>query len=67
MKFQERLIEELKASKYTQKEIANALGITESNLTNWKKGENAPSLETFYRLCVLLEVSADYLLGIDDA
>ena len=66
MKFQQRLIEELKASKYTQKEIANALGITESNLTNWKKGENAPSLETFYRLCVLLEVSADYLLGIKE-
>ena len=66
MKFQQRLTEELKASKYTQKEITNALGITESNLTNWKKGENAPSLETFYRLCILLEVSADYLLGIDD-
>ncbi|MBQ3505377.1 MAG: helix-turn-helix transcriptional regulator [Clostridia bacterium] len=66
MKFQQRLIEELKASKYTQKEIANELGITESNLTNWKKGENVPSLETFYRLCILLEVSADYLLGIAD-
>ena len=66
MKFQERLIQELKLSKYTQKEIAQKLRISESNITNWKKGENIPSLEVFYELCLLLEVSADYLLGIKD-
>ena len=66
MKFQERLIQELKFSKYTQKEIAQKLRISESNITNWKKGENIPSLEVFYELCLLLEVSADYLLGIKD-
>ena len=66
MKFQERLIQELKFSKYTQKEIAQKLRISESNITNWKKGENIPSLEVFYELCLLLEVSADYLLGLKD-
>ena len=66
MKFQERLIQELKFSKYTQKEIAQKLRISESNITNWKKGENIPSLEVFYELCLLLEVSAEYLLGIKD-
>ena len=64
MKFQERLIEELKNSKYTQKEIAEKLHISESNITNWKKGECLPSLEIFYQLCLLLDISADYLLGI---
>ena len=66
MKFQERLIEELKASKYTQKEIANELGITESNLTNWKKGENLPSVDMLYKLCKLLNENSDYLLGLED-
>ena len=66
MKFQERLIQELKTSKYTQKEIANKLHIAESNITNWKNGQNIPSLEVFYELCLLLEVSSDYLLGIEN-
>ena len=66
MKFQERLIMELQYSKFTQKEIAEKLGISEGNITNWKNGENLPSLEIFYELCNLLEVSADYMLGIDE-
>ena len=66
MKFQERITEELKYSKYTQKEIAEALHISQGNISNWKKGENIPSLEIFYRLCALLDVSADYLLGLKD-
>ena len=48
MKFQERLIMELQYSKFTQKEIAEKLGISEGNITNWKNGENLPSLEIFY-------------------
>jgi len=66
MKFRERLTEELKYSKLTQKQIAEKLNISEGNITNWKKGENLPSLDVFYALCVLLEVSSDYLLGITD-
>lgn len=66
MLFKERIIEAIKESKYTQKEIAKKLNITESNITNWKKGENLPSVEILYKLCVLLEESADYLLGLED-
>lgn len=65
MKFQDRIIDELKFSHYTQKEIAQKLGISEGNITNWKKGESLPSLEVFYELCQLLKISADYLLGIE--
>lgn len=65
-KFRERLIMELEYSKYTQKQIAEKLNISEGNITNWKNGDNLPSLEIFYELCVLLEVSADYMLGIEN-
>lgn len=65
MKFQERIVEELKFTQYTQKEIAQKLGISEGNITNWKKGTSLPSLEVFFELCELLNVSADYLLGIE--
>ena len=66
MKFCERLVVELKASTLTQKEIAEKLHIDAANITNWKKGTNIPSLEVFYELCKILDVSADYLLGLSD-
>jgi transcriptional regulator with XRE-family HTH domain len=66
MKFSERLVVELKSSALTQKEIAEKLHIDAANITNWKKGTNIPSLEVFYELCKILDVSADYLLGLSD-
>jgi transcriptional regulator with XRE-family HTH domain len=66
MLFQERVCEAIKNSGMTQKQIAEKLHIREGNITNWKKGLNLPSIEVFYQLCLLLDESADYLLGITD-
>ena len=66
MKFSERIAEAIKSSGLSQKEIAEKLNITESNITNWKNGENLPSVEVLFNLCKLLNESADYLLGLDD-
>lgn len=66
MKFSERLALELKGCKLTQKQIAEELGIDNSNITKWKRGEYLPSLDVFCKLCQLLDVSADYLLGLVD-
>lgn len=66
MQFHERFVAELKGGKLTQKELAKRLNMDQSNITKWKKGENVPSLEVFFELCEILEVSADYLLGLED-
>lgn len=66
MLFKERITEAIKFSGFTQKQIADKLGISEGNITNWKKGENLPSLDILYKLCVILDESSDYLLGLDD-
>lgn len=66
MKFSNRIKETIEASDYTQKQIAKILNISESNITNWKKGENLPSVDILYKLCLLLNESADYLLGLED-
>ena len=66
MKFSERIAEAIKSSGLSQKEIAVKLNISESNITNWKNGENLPSVEVLFNLCKLLNESADYLLGLDD-
>lgn len=66
MEFSNRFSEILKSCQYTQKQIAQKLGISEGNLSNWKKGTNLPSIDILYKLCVILDVSADYLLGLED-
>lgn len=66
MKFSERIAEAIKSSGLSQKEIAEKLNISESNITNWKNSENLPSVEVLFNLCKLLNESADYLLGLDD-
>jgi len=66
MKFQERIVQELKGSGLSQKEIANKLHIDPANITNWKKGKGFPSIQVLFELCQLLDVSSDYLLGLKD-
>ncbi len=66
MKFQERITEELNTCSLTQKEIAEILHIDPANITNWKKGKNVPSIQILYELCRLLNVSSDYLLGLEN-
>lgn len=66
MKFQERFLLELKHSLLSQKELAEKLNIDISNITKWKQGKSIPSLEVFYELCKIFDVSADYLLGLID-
>lgn len=63
--FASRIAAAIKASKYTQKELATELGISEGNITNWKKGDNLPSLETMCKLAILLGNKIDYLVGIE--
>lgn len=66
MKFAKRFSQVLKECGYSQKELAIQLNISESNITNWKKGENLPSVDMLYKLCKLLNESSDYLLGLED-
>lgn len=50
----------------TQKEVADELGITPSAYANYEQGLREPGLETFKKICEILDVSADYLLGLED-
>lgn len=66
MQFSERIKYVLDESQYTQKQIAQLLNISEGNITNWKKGDNLPSIDILYKLCLILKVSSDYLLGLEN-
>ena len=48
----------------TQKELAERIGTTESNINNYEKGRNKPTTDMLVKICLELDVSADWLLGL---
>lgn len=66
MKFTERFNEVLKYCGKTQTDIANAIHVRKQCVSDYKFGKSVPSIETLYLICDFLDVSADYLLGLDD-
>ena len=49
--------------KLTQKEVADALGISQPSYQQWENGKRSPSGETLEKLATYFNVSVDYLLG----
>lgn len=62
----ERLKQLRKERGKSQKEVAQALGITLSAYSNYEQGIREPNLQIFSEICKYFGVSADYLLGLED-
>lgn len=65
-KFQTRFIEALKYSEIKQVDLAKATNVSKQCISDYKSGKSTPSLDTLYLICKCLDVSADYLLGLQD-
>lgn len=65
-KFPERLKEARKAKKLTQKELATKLGLTDARITQYENGQGYPSAEVLYKICIELNVSMDWIMGMPD-
>ena len=61
--FQERLIEQRKLNKITQRQLAEYLQIAQPSYIRYENGSSEPSLETLVKLADYFDVSVDYLLG----
>lgn len=53
-------------SGYSQKEIAEKLGVSKSSVTNWIKGKNSPDVELVLPICRLLNISVREFYGEPD-
>lgn len=62
----DRIFELIKENKVTAKEVANATGLSPSNFTEWKKGNNKPGYGAVVKIAEYFGVSTDYLLGDTD-
>ena len=65
-KIQERLRECIKNCPLSQKEIANKIGISAQTISKYMKNNVFPALDTLAKLCKVLDVKSDYILGLCD-
>lgn len=61
----ERILELRKNKSMTQDELAGRMGITPQALSKWERGLSLPDVGLLANLCGVLDVSADYLLGVE--
>ncbi len=62
----ERLQQKRSGLKISQKEAAEAIGVSYSIISNYEKNERTPSLKKLMALANLYHCSVDYLLGIEN-
>ncbi|MBQ9914044.1 MAG: helix-turn-helix transcriptional regulator [Clostridia bacterium] len=61
-----RIADTIEDSDITIKEIAKKLGCSTKQITRWKKGEAEMGIYKLKIFCEILDVSADYIVGITD-
>ena len=66
MKFNEILKNLRKRRGLTQGELANALYISKSTICMYELGEREPDMETIIKIAKYLNVTIEYLLGVND-
>ncbi len=49
-----------------QNQLAKDLDISNASVSYWETGKQIPSAEVIFKLAKYFNVSADYLLGLDD-
>ena len=64
--FAKRLRELRKEKGLSQVELGEHLGYGYTAISSYETGRNEPSYTDLIRICKILDVSADYILGISD-
>lgn len=57
----------LKQKKMTQKNLAEALQLSQTAVTNWMKGKNAPDIDTLAKICKILGVTVSDMISAPSA
>lgn len=58
-----RIKDLMKNEKLTQMQLATALGIRQSSVSDWINAKSEPSIENLWKLADFFDVSIDYLIG----
>ena len=66
MEFKENLKEIRKSKGLKQKDICQALHVSYNCYASWEQGRTQPDINNIRRLCAIFDVSADYLLCLEN-
>lgn len=64
--FGERVKQELKIKGKMQKDLCEHLNVKKTTLSEWLNGNHEPPMQAIVDIAIYLEVSTDYLLGLED-
>lgn len=64
MYYTERLVLAREKRNITQKELSDALGIKQQQYARYEKGVNIMPITYLSKICVVLDISADYIIGL---
>lgn len=59
----QRIKDLMKSEKLTQMQLAHALEIGQSSISDWLNSKSEPSIENLWKLADFFDVSVDYLIG----
>ena len=64
--FKEILRDFLNEKNLTQVAFAGAIGVKQSQVSEWLKGKAKPGYDVLKKMAIAFNVSADYFLGIEE-
>ncbi len=64
--FGDRLKNARKLKGLTQKDLANVICAKHNSVSNWENNHNKPDPDTIELICGVLDVSPNYLLGVNN-
>lgn len=51
----------------SQQDLAKAIDTSSQTVSNWEVGKTSPNAEMLRKICMTLNVSCDYILGISNS
>lgn len=54
------------AANLTQSELAHKIGLNQSAIGKYERGELEPNIETLKKMCAVFECSVDFIIGVSD-
>lgn len=61
-----RIAEVINNCGYSQTALAEMIGVSQQTVSHYSKGDITPSLETLSKLCKILDVDGNYILGLTE-
>jgi transcriptional regulator with XRE-family HTH domain len=65
-KISQRIKEIRTDNKLNQSEFGKSLCVSQDTVSLWENSKSSPNIEFVISICRLYDVSADYLLGLED-